>query len=85
MEPGILQTCKQIYHAANTMLHSQNIFTIGEPGQMFRFIKQIGLVNINLVKTLHIWVPWMANLAPWLQLLLVLAKEAISCFEFRSM
>jgi hypothetical protein len=44
---------------------------------MFRFIGQIGLVNVKLVKTLHIWVPWMADLAPWLQLLTLLAKEAI--------
>ena len=84
MEPGILQTCKQIYHEVNTMLYSQNIFTISEPGQMFQFIKQIGLININLVKTLRIRVPRMANLAACLQLLHVLAKEAISRFEFRS-
>ena len=43
---------------------------------MFRFIVQVGLVNFKLVKTLHIWVPWMAKLAPWLQLLHILAEEA---------
>jgi hypothetical protein len=76
MEPGILRTCKQIYHEAKTILYSQNVFTISEPEQMFRFIVQIGLVNVPLVKTLHIWVPWIADLTPWLQLLDVLAKEA---------
>ena len=76
MEPGILRTCKQIYHEANPILHSQNVFAINEPEQMFRFIVQVGLVNFKLVKTLHIWVPWMAKLAPWLQLLYILAEEA---------
>ena len=33
-------------------------------------------MNFKLVKTLHIWVPWMAKLAPWLQLLYILAEEA---------
>jgi hypothetical protein len=37
---------------------------------------QIGLVNFKLVKTLYIWVPWMAELFPWLQLLYILAEEA---------
>ena len=43
---------------------------------MFRFIVQVGLVNFKLVKTLHIWVPWMAKLAPWLQLLHILAEAS---------
>jgi hypothetical protein len=76
MEPGILRTCKQIYHEANPILYSQNVFAISEPEQMFQFIVQVGLVNFKLVKTLHIWVPWMAKLAPWLQLLYILAEEA---------
>lgn len=76
MEPGILQTCKQIYHEANSILYSQNVFAISEPEEMFRFIVQIGLANLKLVKTLHIWVPWMAELSPWLQLLYILAEEA---------
>lgn len=83
MEPGILQTCKQIYHEANSILYSQNVFAISEPEQMFRLIEQIGLVNLKLVKTLHIWVPWMAELFPWLQLLYILAEEAsgLRCIE----
>jgi len=76
MEPGILQTCKQIYHEANSILYSQNVFKISEPKQMFRLIVQIGLVNFKLVKTLDIWVPWMAELSPWLQLLYISAEEA---------
>jgi len=83
MEPGILQMCKQIYHEANPVLYSQNVFAISEPEQMFRLIVQIGLVNLKLVKTLHIWVPWMAELFPWLQLLYILAEEAsgLRCIE----
>ena len=76
MEPGILQTCKQVYHEANSILYSQNVFHMSEPKQMFRLIMQIGPVNFKLIKTLHIWVPWMAELSPWLQILHILAKEA---------
>jgi len=76
MEPGILQTCKQIYREANSILYSQNVFAISEPEQMFRLILEIGLVNLKLIKTLHIWVPYMATLSPWLQLLHILAEEA---------
>jgi len=76
MELGILRTCKQIHHEANPILYSQNVFVISEPEQIFRFIVQVGLVNFKLVKTLHIWVPWKAKLAPWLQLLYILAEEA---------
>jgi hypothetical protein len=76
MEPGILQAWKQIYHEANSILCSQNVFAISEPEQMFRLILQIGLANLKLVKTLEIWVPWMAKLSPYLQLFDVLAKEA---------
>lgn len=76
MEPGILRTCKQIYHEANSILYSQNVFAISEPEQMFRLIVKIGPVNLKLVKTLDIWVPWMAELSPWLQLLDTLSEEA---------
>jgi hypothetical protein len=83
MEPGILQTCKQTYREANSILYSQNVFAISEPEEMFRLIVRIGLVNFKLIKTLHIWVPWMAELSPWLHLLYILAKEAsgLRCIE----
>jgi hypothetical protein len=83
MEPGILQTCKQISYEANSILYSQNVFAISEPKEIFRLIVQIGLVNLKLVMTLHIWVPWMAELSPWLQLLYILAEEAsgLRCIE----
>src|SRR5437667_7158347 len=76
MEPGILQTCKQIYHEANSILYSQNVFSISEPEQMFQFISQIGPMNIKLVKSLDIWVPEDAEISPWLRLLDILAEEA---------
>ncbi|KAF2715247.1 hypothetical protein K504DRAFT_457417 [Pleomassaria siparia CBS 279.74] len=83
MEPGILQTCKQIYHEANTILYSQNVFAISEPKQLFRLIAQIGFVNFRLIKTLHIWVPSSAKLYPWLQVIYTLAVEAsgLRCIE----
>lgn len=83
MIPDILQTCKQIYQEANSILYSQNLFAISEPEQMLRLIMRIGLVNFKLIKTLHIWVPWMAELSPWLQFLDILAEEAIGlrCIE----
>lgn len=83
MEPGILQTCKQIHREGNSILYSQNVFDISEPKQMFQLIAQIGLVNLQLIRTLHIWVPWTAELPPWLQLLSILAKKAsgLRCVE----
>ncbi|TVY91793.1 hypothetical protein LAWI1_G002175 [Lachnellula willkommii] len=70
-------------HEANPILYSRNVFAISEPKQMFRLIAQIGLVNLKLIKTLHIWVPYMAELSPWLQLLRILAEEAgaMRCME----
>jgi hypothetical protein len=46
---------------------------------------QIGLVNFKWLKTLHVWVPWMAELSLWLQLLYVLAEEAsgLRCIELK--
>jgi hypothetical protein len=44
-EPGILQTRKQIYHEAEVILYSRNVFDISEPEPMFRFIAQIGPAN----------------------------------------
>lgn len=76
MEPGILQTCKQIYHEANSILYSQNEFASSDPVDMLIFIGQIGLVNLKLVKRLHLWVPSMVELSPWLKLLHLLAEEA---------
>jgi hypothetical protein len=83
MEPGILQTCKQIFHEAKAILYSHNVFTINEPKVIFRSIMQIGNENIKLVKTVHIWVPKMAKLDPWLQLLKILAEDAsgLRCIE----
>ena len=83
MEPQILQTCRQIYDEANSILYSQNVFAVGEPEHMFRLIAQIGPVNLKLVKTLDIWVPWMAEISSWIQLLYILAEKAsgLRCIE----
>jgi len=76
MEPGILQTCKQIYYEGNSILYSQNVFAISDPKQMFKLIVRIGPMNFKLIRTLHIFVPYMAELFPWLQFLSILAKQA---------
>ncbi|TAQ88737.1 hypothetical protein B7494_g2908 [Chlorociboria aeruginascens] len=76
MEPRILQTCRQIYDEANSILYSQNVFAICEPEHMFRLIAQIGPVNLKLVKKLDIWVPCMAEISSWIQLLNILAEKA---------
>lgn len=77
MERAILGTCRQIYHEAISVLHAGNVFKFNEPEQMFRFIAQIGLTNIQLVKSFDMWIPWMAGILPWLRLLNVLSKEAV--------
>jgi hypothetical protein len=76
MEPSILRTCKQIYEEGKSILYSQNVFAVTEPKQMFQLSVQIGIENLKLIRTLDIWVPWMAELTPWLQLLHMLAKQA---------
>jgi hypothetical protein len=76
MEPGVLQACKQIHQEANSILYSKNIFYITEPAQMFRLVVQTGLGNFLLIKTLHIWVPCMAEPSEWVQLLHILAENA---------
>jgi len=76
MDPAILQTCKKIYHEANPILYSRNIFAIVQTEGILRFTKQIGLVNFKLIKELEISVPPYAQLSPWLGLLYLLAEEA---------
>jgi hypothetical protein len=76
MEPQVLQTCKQIYREANPVLYSQNVFAISAPEEMLKLFAQIGLHNFKLIKSIKIWVPCMAKLAPYLILLDLLAKEA---------
>ncbi|KAN0086459.1 hypothetical protein V8E54_000147 [Elaphomyces granulatus] len=76
IEPAILQTCKKIYHEANPILYSQNVFAIEKTEETFQFIRQIGFVNFKLIKKLEIWVPSRAKLSPWLGLLYLLATEA---------
>jgi hypothetical protein len=76
MEPAILRTCMQIYREAISVLYSENVFNLSEPEQMFRFMAQIGPTNLKLVKLLDMWIPWMADIFPWLTLLNDLSKEA---------
>ena len=52
--PEILQTCKQIYQEANSILYSQNVFQFPEPCEALEFIERIGRENFKLVKTLEV-------------------------------
>ena len=54
MEVGILQTCRQIYHETNPILYTKNEFHFDDPEKALRFIKQIGPVNLRLIKKLDI-------------------------------
>ncbi|KAK3933571.1 hypothetical protein QBC46DRAFT_401781 [Diplogelasinospora grovesii] len=76
IEPAILRTCKQIYHEAIPILYSCNEFHIYAPEPLFPFMAQIGPTNIKLVRSLEIWVPYDAEISPWLILLDTLSKKA---------
>ena len=76
LHPAILQTCKQIYHEANSIVWSQNIFYHDELEQMIRFIGYIGLANFKLIKNMEFWVPWTAGPSSWVRLFRILAGEA---------
>jgi hypothetical protein len=76
MEPAILQTCKEIYREGNSILYAKNVFAISKPEQMFKLSAQIGLANSKLIRTLHLRVPYMTKLLPWLQLLSMVAGQA---------
>jgi hypothetical protein len=54
VQQKVLQTCKQIYREANSILYSRNIFYFFTPKYAVRFIKQIGPENLKLVKTLKV-------------------------------
>ena len=75
MEPGILRVCRKIYSESKTILYTDNMFNVTEPEQMFRFLAQIGHSNIKSVRSLDIWVPWLADIGPWLKLLTNLAGK----------
>lgn len=76
MEPAILRACRQIQREAISILYSRNVFNLSAPEQMFRFMRQIGPTNIKLVRSLDMWIPWMADLLPWLNLLNILSEKA---------
>ncbi|KAJ5654970.1 hypothetical protein N7490_001999 [Penicillium lividum] len=76
MEPAILRTCRQIQREAISVLYSGNVLNVSEPKQMFRLMTQIGPTNIKLLRSLDMWIPWTADLLPWLTLLNALSKEA---------
>lgn len=76
MGPQILQTCKQIYYEANSILYSRNVFNFNAPEQMFSFVTQIGPANIEFVRSLDFWVQADAEISPWLRLLNTLTQKA---------
>lgn len=54
--PNLLRTCKQIRSEATSVLYSKNTFLIAEPEQNFEWLVQIGRDNINLLKSIRIFV-----------------------------
>jgi hypothetical protein len=50
----ILQTCKQIYHEANSILYARNIFQFFRPEEALKFIEQIGHKNFESIRILNI-------------------------------
>ncbi|KAJ5994133.1 hypothetical protein N7451_009857 [Penicillium sp. IBT 35674x] len=76
LEPAILYTCTQIHREAASVLYGGNVFNFSEPGQMFRFMAQIGPTNTKFMRSLDTWVPWKAEISPWLTLLNTLSKDA---------
>lgn len=76
MEPAILRTCRQVYHEAIPVLHTQNVFSISKPESMLALMAQIRPVHIKLLRTLEIWIPWTAEDLPWVTLLHTLAVKA---------
>lgn len=76
MEPAILRICGQIHREAIPIIYSRNVFNFRQPDQMFRFMTQIGPTNLKLVRSLDMWIPWKAEMLPWLTLLNALSQEA---------
>jgi hypothetical protein len=54
--PSILRTCRQIYREACPILYSENEFTLEDPGQVLKWLSQIGRVNIKRLKCIWIFV-----------------------------
>lgn len=76
MEPAILPICGQIHREAIPIIYSRNVFNFRQPDQMFRFMTQIGPTNLKFVRSLDMWIPWKAEILPWLTLLNALSQEA---------
>jgi hypothetical protein len=54
--PSILRTCRQIYREACPILYSENVFTLAGPGEILKWLSQIGRVNIKRLKCIWIFV-----------------------------
>ncbi|KAJ5803074.1 uncharacterized protein N7503_005524 [Penicillium pulvis] len=76
INPAIIRICGQIRREANPILYTGNVFNFRQPDQMFRFMTQIGPTNIKFVRSLDMWIPWKAEILPWLTLLNALSQEA---------
>lgn len=76
MEPAILRTCRQVYHEAIPLLYTQNVFYISTPESMLALMAQIRPINVKLLRTLEIWVPWDVEFLPWVALLHALVVKA---------
>lgn len=92
MAPSLLRTSKQIYREALPILYSENEFLIDQASRFLMWLRQIGPVNIKLLKYLRIFphadyspngYAWPGRARPdysgptWCKLLNKLADEAI--------
>ncbi|KAF4614412.1 hypothetical protein G7Y89_g15326 [Cudoniella acicularis] len=68
MELRILQTCKQIYNEAVSILYSENKFQVSEPKEILK-LARVRPENFESIRRMDIQVPWTAELDSWLELL----------------
>jgi hypothetical protein len=76
MEPRILGMCKQVYNEAVSILYSENAFLISNPESIFQLHAEIRRENFQMIKSLYLFIPYQAELNPWLDFLSLLALEA---------
>ncbi|KAK1675100.1 hypothetical protein BDP55DRAFT_745559 [Colletotrichum godetiae] len=63
-------------------IHSENMFNLSNPKEMFLFMAQAGPTNIKMVKSLDMWIPFTADTPLWLILLNTLPKKAVGLIYF---
>ncbi|RAL05364.1 uncharacterized protein BO80DRAFT_135796 [Aspergillus ibericus CBS 121593] len=77
IHPAILLTNKQIHTESLPILYTHNHFTASTPDHLSHFITQIGPHNIQLLRSLSLFIPWRGSeVWPWVILLTYLSQKA---------